>query len=216
MRTTFLIILLFSLFTQCNNAEKETNEKFSKRTFAPREKHKPSLLKVSENEEDIPVNEYLKETLAPIRANFKRINSVKEWSLEKSHELHESTEGGEARFYYHNRTFEKIVERHYGETGQLLREYYLLDGKLSFVYEKSLDYNRPITWDEEQRKEMGDTEAFDMEKSEIMESRSYFQDGKLIHQLESGDCGAPFAEDYLKEVQVKLMNNFNELLKLEE
>lgn len=216
MRNTCLILLLLSLFIRCSDTEKEVNQQFDKRTFTPKKKQPSTLLKVSENEEDIPVNEYLEETLAPIRANFKRINSVKEWSLEKSHELNESTEGGEARFYYHNGILEKIVERAYGETGQVLREYYLLNGKLSFVFEKSLHYNRPITWDEEQRKEMGDTEVFDIKKSEIMETRSYFQNGKLIHQLESGDCGAPFAEDYLKEEQQKLINNFSELLKLEQ
>ena len=120
-----------------------------------------------------------------------------------------------ARFYYDNGTLEKIIERHFGETGQVLREYYLMDGELSFVFEKDLRYNRPITWDEKHKKENNDSEVFDIEKSEVTEERSYFKGGNLIHQIVSEDCGSPFAESYLREEEKRILDTYNNLLKLE-
>lgn len=93
-------------------------------------------LKETFNEEDLPANDYLTDRLKPIRENFKRINSITNWTSIDTEELSESTEGGEAKFYYQNGQLEKIVTRHYGETFQLLTEYYLLNGQLSFVFEK--------------------------------------------------------------------------------
>jgi len=165
-------------------------------------------------EADIPVNEYLTEQLRPIRENFKQLNSITSWSKIDTKELWESTEGGEARYYYQNGALKKIVARHFGETFQMLTEYYLLDGQLSFVYEKTYRYNRPIYYDSLAMKENQDTEAFDMDKSEIEESRNYFEKGKLLHQLHSEDCGAPFASDYLLEEQIRFTSDFSRLLKL--
>lgn len=105
-------------------------------------------LKETINEEDLPINDYLTDKLKPIRENFKRINSITNWSSIKTLELWETTEGGEAKFYYQNGQLEKIVTQNFGEMGQSLTEYYLLDEKLSFVFEKWYKYNRPITWNE--------------------------------------------------------------------
>ena len=49
-------------------------------------------------------------------------------------------------------------------------------------------------------------EAFDFDKSEITENRSYFVNGKLIHILNSEDCGAPFSSDYIAEEQKSILN----------
>lgn len=56
-----------------------------------------------------------------------------------------------------------------------------------------------------------DNEAFDSEKSKIIEDRSYFEKGKLIHQVNNQDCGSPFAEDYLIEEQQRLIGAFEKL-----
>jgi hypothetical protein len=166
------------------------------------------------NQEDLPVNEYLTERLKPIRANFKRINSIADWTTIKTKDIWETTEGGEAKFYYLNGQLEKITTRHFGETFQLLTEYYLLKGQLSFVFEKSFKYNRPIYHDSTAMKEMNDTETFDFEKSEIVEDRSYFDKGKLLHQINSQDCGSPFADDYLLGEQKRIKTDFEKLIKL--
>jgi hypothetical protein len=59
--------------------------------------------------------------------------------------------------------------------------------------------------------ENNDTETFDIDKSEIIEDRSYFENGDLIRQINNQDCGSPFAEDYLKEEQVRLKTEFEKL-----
>lgn len=179
---------------------------------------KPDTIKIKEslNEEDIEPNEYLKDRLKPIQANFKRINSITKWSSIKKKNIEgESAEGGEATYYYKNNRLEKVMARHYGETGQVLIEYYLLNGKLSFVFEKDYEYNRPLFYDKKAMKENNDTEAFDFEKSEITETRNYFESGSLLYIVNSQDCGAPFSGDYMREEDKRMKDDFKRLLKLE-
>ncbi|TDS50823.1 hypothetical protein C8P70_1496 [Myroides indicus] len=63
-------------------------------------------------------------------------------------------------------------------------------------------------YDEMSMKENNDTEAFDFDKSKIMEDRSYFDNRKLIHQINNQDCGSSFSEDYLLNEQKKNHNRF--------
>lgn len=196
-----------------------SNPLFSQNTKAPQEKHivhqyNTIQAKASFNKEDIPVNEYLTDKLKPIRDNFKRINSIEKWSVIKQQDLFESAEGGEAKYYYQKNKLEKIITRIFGESGQTLTEYYLLNGQLSFVYEKNYKYNRPLYYDTKAMKENNDTEAFDFDKSEITENRGYFVNGKLIHILNSEDCGAPYSSDYIAEEQKSILSEYSKLLKL--
>ncbi|PWN69035.1 hypothetical protein C1631_013275 [Chryseobacterium phosphatilyticum] len=172
-------------------------------------------LRATFNEEDILANEYLKKRLKPIQTNFKRINSIRKWSSVKKKNIEgESAEGGEATFYYKDNHLEKVMARHYGEMGQVLIEYYLLKGRLSFVFEKDYQYNRPMFYDVKAMKESGDIEAFDFKKSEITETRNYFEKGNLIHIVNSQDCGAPFSEEYTREEEKSITEGFERLLKL--
>ncbi len=63
-------------------------------------------------------------------------------------------------------------------------------------------------------KENNDTESFDFEKSEIEENRNYFEKGKLLHAINSLDCGAPFSSDYIAEEEKRFSESFQKLLKL--
>lgn len=171
-------------------------------------------LKETFNQEDYTVNEYFLERLKPIRKNFKRINSITNWTTIDKKELWETTESGEATFYYLDKQLEKITTRHFGETFQQLTEYYLKNGQLSFVLEKSYKYNRPIYHDSALMKESYDTVTFDFEKSEIIEDRSYFDKGELLHQLNNQDCGSPFAQDYLIKEEKRIRKNYEKLIKL--
>jgi len=176
--------------------------------------HKDTIiLEASNNEADSIVNDYLTDQLTPIRQNFKRINSITHWTKIIKKDFNESTEGGEANFYYSNGGLEKIVTRNFGETSQQLSEFYLLNGQLSFVFEKKCNYNRPIYYDSVAMKENEDTEVFDLKKSEFIEDRSYFEKGKLIHQLNNQDCGSPFSDDYLSKEQMRITTDFGKLLK---
>lgn len=173
------------------------------------------ILKESLKEEDEVVNEYLTESLKPIRENFKRINSKTNWTKIDTIDVWESTEGGFAIFFYSNDSVEKIITRHFGEMGQSISEYYNLNNQLSFVFEKRLDYNRPFYWDSVRMEEFDDDQVFDFDKSEIVEERSYFENNKLLHQLNNQDCGSPFSDDYLLEEQKRILEEYKYLLKLE-
>ncbi|TLX24268.1 hypothetical protein FE904_17600 [Chryseobacterium indologenes] len=160
-------------------------------------------------------NEYLKERLKPIQSGYKRINSIRQWTaITKKNIEGESTEGGEAAFYYKNKRLEKVIARHYGEMGRKLIEYYLLNGRLSFVFEKEYTYNRPLFYDLKAMKENSDTEAFDLNKSDIMEIRSYFEKGNLIYTVNNKDTEASFGNDHTQKKEQKISEDFQRLLKL--
>lgn len=138
------------------------------------------------NEENIRILTKKKtdpQKLAEINHNFTKVNSIKNWSKKIVKILWKSTEGGEATFFYSKNNLEKITEIYYGETGQNLTEYYFANHKLSFIFEKDIHYNRPITYIKEINKEVEDGVYFDFDKSEITVVRSYFYDDKLLSQI---------------------------------
>ena len=146
-------------------------------------KNESNLKNIQNNESQEKKIKTEKEKITEIKNNFARINSTKNWSKKIVKELWESTEGGEANFFYLDNNLEKITEIHYGETGQNLTEYYFSNNKLSFIFEKEMHYNRPITYIKESNKDIEDGIYFDINKSEITEVRSYFYDDKLIKQI---------------------------------
>lgn len=170
-------------------------------------------IKESFKQEDFPVNEYLTEKLKPIQVNFTRINSITHWTSIYSKELTGTNEGGEVKFYYLNKQLEKIVTRTFGETFQNLKEYYLLNGELSFVFEKTLKYNRPIYYDSTAMKENDDIEIFDFGKSKVVEVRSYFEGGKLIHQISNAESGPSDERNYQLHEQKRISREFESLIK---
>ena len=141
----------------------------------------PSFVYTS-NLQDSNTNESLSNRLKPIKENFKRINTITNWTAIDTKSLWESLEGGEIKYYYQNENLEKIITKHYGEMYQQLTEYYILDGQLSFVYTKHYKYY----------------ETFGLENSQIFENRSYFENGKLIYQINNPDKDTPF-KGYLIE-----------------
>jgi hypothetical protein len=236
MRTGIIILTILTLIG-CNNSEQKSTKENERFELVPepdkdlREEYENQktdstsdekshidlndtiVLTESINIKDEIVNEYLTEDLEPIRKNFKRINSIQKWTSNEKFDLWESTEGGQAVFYYAE-NLEKVIVRYFGETGQRLIEYYLMEGKLSFVFDKSFNYNRPIYWDSTAMKENHDNQVFDFEQSEIIEERSYFLNDKLVHQLNNQDCGSPFADDYLFEEQARIQTEFKKIMKL--
>jgi hypothetical protein len=165
-------------------------------------------------EEDLLTNEDLTEQLKPIKENVKRISSISNWTSIETKELWETTEGGEAKYYYKNKHLEKIITRHYGETFQLFTEYYLLNGHLSFVFEKLSNYNRPIYYDSISMMENDDKEMFDFDKSEIIEDRYYFEKSKLLHKINNQESSSPLTKDQLLEDQKRILSYFEKLLEV--
>ncbi|MFT3949504.1 MAG: hypothetical protein QM763_21250 [Agriterribacter sp.] len=206
---TFCYILIFAFSAACSNGAVSSIHQ-NDNGFVKVDKDSVETDTVSTNENDFPANDFLRDTLESIRANFKRISSITNWNTIDTKDM-DAGEGGEAKFYYKDGRMEKIVVRQLGETFQQLTEYYLLDNKLSFVFEKTYRYNRPIYYDSTAMKENNDTEAFDFKKSTITEDRSYFINNKLIHQINNEDCGAPFTGDYLREEQERIETEFEKL-----
>ena len=124
------------------------------------------------NEKNRTLSDTTDERLKPVRENFKRINAITKWTTVDTTNPGEALEGSEARLYYLNAQLEKITVEYLGETYRQLAEYYLLKGALSFVFEKTYRYNRPIYYDSAAMKAENDTEAFDFNKSTIIEARS--------------------------------------------
>lgn len=167
------------------------------------------------NEQDTTNSKSLKNRLKPIQTNFKRINSMTKWtSVQKKNIEGESAEGGEAAFYYTDKGLEKVIARYYGEMGQELIEYYLLNGQLSFVFEKEYRYNRPLFYDAKAMKENNDTEAFDLRKSKITMTRNYFENGNIILISNNAGHGSGISMDYPDEQEKKIKEDFKRLLKL--
>ncbi|MFT3748805.1 MAG: hypothetical protein QM768_10830 [Agriterribacter sp.] len=208
----FFCILIFVLSAACSNrAGSDIHQKDSSLATVDRNGIKMDTVDI--NEKDFPADDFLRNTLKTIRENFKRISNITNWSIIDAKDI-DTDEGGEAKFYYKDGKLEKIVVRQLGETFQQLAEYYLIDNKLSFLFEKTYRYNRPIYYDSIAMKENNDTEAFDFKKSTITEDRSYFISNKLIHQVNNEDCGAPFAGDYLQKEQERIETEFKKLKKL--
>lgn len=217
MKNCFYTLLVVITAIHWSNAATFKTETGKRQLSASLQVIPADTIKIKESfrENDIVVNEYLTDRLKPIRANFKRINSIAKWSSITKKDLEgESAEGGEAVFYEKNGRLEKITARLYGEMGQVLTEYYLLNGNLSFVFEKIYTYNRPLFYDVKAMKENNDTEAFDFKKSEIEENRNYFEKENLVHVTNSLDCGAPFSSDYIEGEQKRISEAFQKLLKL--
>lgn len=210
------LIFVALLFISCgtDNSKKETAIT-SNKISVKMDSLQPDTVTLKEtfNQDDLPVNEQLTERLKPIRANFKRINSITNWTTIKVKDIWETTEGGEAKYYYQNKNLEKITTRNFEETFQNLTEYYLLNGQLSFVFEKSYKYNRPMYYDSASMKENNDTEAFDFKKSEIVETRSYFNNRKLLHQFNNQEPGLPNTGVSLLEEQKRIITDFEKLIK---
>ena len=146
------------------------------------------------NEMDVPGNEYLVKELKPIRDNFKRINSISEWDSIYSKTI---ATAEKLKFYYKEKRLEKFTERSNQGIEQILIEYYFLKGQLSFVVEKSFD------------KTLLDAAG----KPEIIETKTYFEKGKLLHMASTQDCGAPFDSDFLLNEEKRIKKHVEQLLK---
>ena len=97
--------------------------------------------------------------------------------------LVESTERGQGVAYWDATKIKLIEVVWWGEMGKRKVQYYFDGGQLFFAISRDYEYNRPIYWDEERAKEIGDKASFDEKKTEIRENRFYFQDGKLIRWI---------------------------------
>jgi hypothetical protein len=163
------------------------------------------------DKDTLPTNKNLAKKIKKIQANVQRINAIANWGSIDKKDLSETSEGGIAAFYTRNGILEKITVQHFGEMAQTLTEYYLLNGQISFVYEKLYQYNRPVFFDSTMMIENEDNQVFDFEKSNISDSRSYFDNGKLLFQKNIKNTISSDSELWGKEEQ-RIKSNFQNLI----
>jgi hypothetical protein len=110
INVTNIILVITVFLVSCNSAQQKdiVSIKQSANHRLDTLHNDTTILKEAFQQEDTAYNEYLTGRLKPIRENFKRINSISKWTSVAKQELNESTEGGEATFYYSNSILEKL------------------------------------------------------------------------------------------------------------
>ena len=205
-----MMLFLSTILCSCNEHSQKNREEIVKADTVIKHKIKEDNTDYTPTI-DFANEKFSKEKLKPIVEIFSTINATKNWTAVKEADLNVSTEGGTATYYFKDSALKKVAVKIYGEMGKLIKEYYLDKNKLVFVYEKEYKYNRPMYYDSAKMKKLNDTAVFDMNKSDITEDRSYFENGILIHQSNNQDCGSPFNESYLKEEQKRIQDEFDAL-----
>ena len=202
----FGIIFLFTTWTLIS-----CEEKMNSKMISNTQKSDSSLQEIYK---EIDCETFLKDhklVIDSIKVSCSLINNIKKWSKIQSRELETTNELGEANFYFFDDVLKKINTIEYGESFQILSEYYINNDSLIFVYEKHLKYNRPNYVTRESVKDQDDKEYFDIKKSIVSENRTYFINQKTICQK----CDSNFAEGNLIKIneRVRLQEKYNNLLK---
>ena len=124
--------------------------------------------------------------IAQIRKDYANTNVVKNYVVKEIDDLEESTDGGIVKYYSQNGIVKKIIVEHYGESWNGLTEYYIKNGKVYFIFDKTEKYNVPyyVNADWYKRENVKVGEVFDNKKSKISEKRYYFDENmKLIRYV---------------------------------
>jgi len=145
---------------------------------------------------DTIYQEFLGEKLKPIREKLIPLTDRQEWTAIDKRKIETRTENGAAVYYFLKNELKKIRFLQNTDTTDRFTEYYLDNDSLFFVFERQSD-------------SIGLKN--DPEFYEPFEDSLFFEKGELIRIKSNMDCGAPFAEDYRKEIQEDLKTEFSML-----
>lgn len=81
--------------------------------------------------------------ITQIRKDFASTNAVKNYVIKEVEDSEQSTDGGVVKYYFQNGVVKKIVAEHFGESWNSLTEYYVKNGKVYFIFDKTEKYNVP-------------------------------------------------------------------------
>ena len=147
--------------------------------------------------------------IAQIRKDFSSTNAVKNYVIKEVEDSDQSTDSGVVKYYLQDGVVKKIVAEYFGESGNNLTEYYIKNGKVYFIFDKTEKYNVPYYVDSKWYKEneIKNGEIFDKRKSKFFEKRYYFDENeKLIRYIdenkkivENGKKLREIEKDVLKE-----------------
>lgn len=199
----FILSILLIVLVSCNTETNKTTANKSDSASKLTEENFSSTDSIR-----IDTNEYMYKQLLPIRKTIKLINEIEVWSYNKKIENSDAYKEEKISFSHKDDSLIKIEVETYEVEQQSITEYYSINDELIFVYENTVEYNRPIYYDTAEMIKNNDTAVFDINKAEIIEDLSYFKNSKLIRQTNNRDCGAPFAEEYLLEEEKRLLKEF--------
>ncbi|BDD05815.1 hypothetical protein [Aureibacter tunicatorum] len=130
-------------------------------------------------------DEYMGNSLRPIREIVNRLSSLSQWTQIDSAVLLIADESVEVEYYYLDKELVKVIAN---TNEEKYKYYYLLNSELIFVLESE---------------ETG---------GDNIKEESYFEKGNLLRQVNNQDCGAPYPQDYLREEQLRIGMKFNRLI----
>lgn len=81
--------------------------------------------------------------IAQIRKDYTSTNAVKNYVVKEIEDSEKSTDGGVIKYYFQNGTVKKIITEYYSESWDSLIEYYIKNGKVYFIYDRTQKYNVP-------------------------------------------------------------------------
>ncbi|ACZ09125.1 Uncharacterised protein [Sebaldella termitidis] len=114
-----------------------------------------------------------------------------------------STEGGEAVYYYENKRLKVIVAGYFGETGKMHEEIYFGDNYPIFVYKERHTYNAPIT-----------DKKFNEKRTKIHKERYYFDSNKNLIRYIDEKGKIIVSGDKLQNESINIKNEIVRLLRL--
>ena len=114
-----------------------------------------------------------------------------------------TTEGGEAVYYYENKRLKVIVAGYFGETGKSHEEVYFGDNYPIFVYKERHVYNAPAT-----------DKKFNEKKTKVYQERYYFDSNKNLIRYIDEKGKIIVSGDKLQNESINIKNEIVRLLKL--
>ena len=148
--------------------------------------------------------------IAHIKKDYASTNAVKNYVVKEIEDSEKSTDGGVIKYYFQNGTIKKIITEYYSESWNSLTEYYIKNGKVYFIYDRTQKYNVPYyinaNWYKENNLKIG--EIFNSKKSKITEKRYYFDENEKLIRYISRNKIINENIQKLKEIKKNALNEY--------
>lgn len=198
MRTTIFILTFLTLIGCNDNGQKSVSQNDRLELVPEPDKDLREKYEIQQDSltTDTTYQEFMGEKLKPIRIKLKPLLNRQQWTAVDKRKIETKNGNGAAVYFFLDKELRKIRLLEHTDSTDRFVEFYL-DGKnLFFVFERQTD-----------NYEMKNAPEF----YEPFEDSLFFENGNLIRIKSNMDCGAPFAEDYRKEEQVRLKTEFEKL-----
>lgn len=148
--------------------------------------------------------------IAQIRKDFVSTNAMKNYVIKDVEDSEQSTDGGIVKYFSQNGIVKKIVVEHFGESWNSLTEYYIKNGKVYFIFDKTEKYNVPYYVDSKWYKEneLKNGEVFDKRKSKFSEQRYYFDENEKLIRYIGENKKVVENEQKLKEIEKNMLKEY--------